>query len=66
MGSAVSDRKADGSALKARVFPHRPTVLASRSRSGRVPFVMQSTESLLTIAFNVSLQGTAETQPSAQ
>ena len=37
MGSAVSDRKADGSALKTRVFPHRPTGSGVRSRSGRVP-----------------------------
>lgn len=37
MGSAVSNRKADGSALKTRVFPHRPTGSGIRSRSGRVP-----------------------------
>ena len=52
--------------LKRAYFRIDRPVLASAVGLGASPFVMQSTESLLTIAFNVSLQSTAATQPSAQ
>ena len=55
MGSAISDGKQTVLRLKRAFRGDRP-LLASAVGLGASPFVMQSTESLLTIAFNVSLQ----------